>query len=122
MKWAVADVLASPYTLMTCDRPLVISNLGDPENGSLFLPIGPRKLFVAANAEKVLSEFSKGNPSQVVERVNEIIVSRARRYVYAREDWQKDFIKKTMSTKMEPAPLFKDLDRYETESTTSPVK
>jgi hypothetical protein len=112
MKKAVADVTASPYTLMTCDRPLVLFSLGDPK-GSLFLPIGPRKLFVAANTEEVLSEFSNGNPSQTVERVNEIIVSRARRYVYAREDWQKDFIKKTMSTKMEPTPLFKDLDRYE---------
>jgi hypothetical protein len=64
---------------MTCDRPLVLASLGDPKNGSLFLPIGPRKLFVAANTEKLLSEFSKGNPSQVVERVNEIIVGRARR-------------------------------------------
>jgi hypothetical protein len=122
MKWAVADVTASPYTLMTCDRPLVLSNLGDAKNGSLFLPISPRKLFVAANTEQVLSEFSKGNPSQIVERVNRIIVERARLYVYAREDWQKDFIKKTMSTKMEPTPLFEDLDRYEPESTDSPVK
>jgi hypothetical protein len=44
-----------------------------------------------------------------------------RRYVYARENWQKDFIKKTMSTKMEPTPLFKDLDRYE-EVTAPPVE
>jgi hypothetical protein len=116
MKWAVADVTASPYCLMTSDRPLVISNLGDP-NGSLFLPIGPRKLFVAANNDKILSEFSKGNPSQVVERVNEIVVARARLYAYARDIWQKDFVKKTMSTKMEATPLFKDLDRYEEVST-----
>jgi hypothetical protein len=51
--------------------------------------------------------------------VNEVIVARARRYIYARDDWQRDFIKGTMSTKMEPKPLFKDLDRYEPESTTT---
>jgi hypothetical protein len=112
MKWAVADVLESPHCLLTSDRPLVLFNLGG-RDGSLFLPIGPRKLFVAANTDKVLSEFSKGNPIEVVSKVNAIIVSRARRYVYARDDWQKDFIKRTMSTKMEPTPLFKDLDRYE---------
>jgi hypothetical protein len=115
MKKAVADVWESPHCLLTSDRPLVISNLGDPA-GSLFLPIGPKKLFVAANNDKILSEFSKGKPTQVVEKVNEIIVARARRYVYARDDWQRDFIKRTMSTKMEPTPLFKDLDRYESVS------
>ncbi len=117
MKWAVADVTASPQCLLTSDRPLVYFNLGEP-NGSLFLPISPIKLFVAANNDKTLSEFSKGRPSEVVKRANEIIVARARRYVYARDDWQKDFIRKTISTKMEPSPLFKDLDRYEPESTT----
>jgi Protein of unknown function (DUF4238) len=120
MKWAVADVTASPYCLMTCDRPLVLHNLGDP-NGSLFLPIGPKRLFVAANNEKVVSEFSKGNPSQVVEKANEMIVARARRYVYSRDDYQRDFIRRTMSTKMEPTPLFKDLDRYE-EVTAPPAE
>jgi hypothetical protein len=118
MKWAVADVLESPHCLLTSDRPLVLSSLGD-RNGSLFLPIGPRKLFVAANTEKTMSEFAKGNPTEVVKKANEIIVARARRYVYARDDWQRDFIKKTMSTKMEPLPLFKDLDRYKPEEPTS---
>jgi Protein of unknown function (DUF4238) len=111
MKWAVADVTASPHCLLTCDRPLVLFNLGGP-NGSLFLPIHPTKLFVAANTDKVISEFSLGKPAAVVERVNEIIVGRARRYVYARDDWQKDMIKRKMSKALEPAPLFKDLDRY----------
>jgi hypothetical protein len=92
----------------------VLFNLAGP-NGSLFLPISPIKLFVAANTDKVLAEFSKGKPTEVVKRVNEIVVARARRYVYARDDWQRDFVKRTMSTKMEPTPLFKDLDRYEPE-------
>src|SRR5262249_15024690 len=60
---------------------------------------------------ETLAEFSKGKPTEVVKRANEIIVGRARRYVYARDDWQRDFIKRTMSTKMEPTPLFKELDR-----------
>jgi len=42
MRWAVADLTASPNTLLTSDRPLVLSNLGDPKDGSLFLPISPR--------------------------------------------------------------------------------
>jgi len=111
MKWAVADLTASPHCLLTSDRPLVLFNIGDPD-GFLFLPVSPRKLFVATNTIKILSEFSKGKPTEVVQRVNNVIVARARRYVYARDDWQKDFIKKTMSTKIEPTPLFKDLDRY----------
>jgi hypothetical protein len=121
VRWAVANVTPSSQCLLTSDRPLVYSNLGAPD-GSLFLPISPTKLFVAANTDKSLSEFSKGKPSDVVKRVNEIIVARARRYVYARDDWQRDFIKRTMSSKMEPSPIFKDLDRYESESATPSVK
>jgi Protein of unknown function (DUF4238) len=94
MKWAVADLLQSPHCLLTSDRPLLLFNLG-AQDGYLFLPISPRKLFVAANTDKVLSEFSKGDPTEVVNRVNQIIVARARGYVYARDDWQKDFIKRT---------------------------
>jgi Protein of unknown function (DUF4238) len=82
MNWAVADVVVSPNCLMTSDRPLVLVSLGRPE-GYLFLPIGPTKLFIAANSEKVLSEFSKGDPSSVVNRVNQVVVARARKYVYA---------------------------------------
>jgi hypothetical protein len=115
MTWAVVDVTESPQCLLTSDRPLVLFNLGSP-NGSLFLPISPTKLFVACNTNKLLAEFSKEKPADVVMRANEVIAGRARRYVYARDDWQKEFIKRTMSTKMETTPLFKDLDRYESES------
>jgi hypothetical protein len=36
-------------------------------------------------------------------------VGRARRYVWAQDDWQADFIEKYMSTQMEPTPLFAGL-------------
>jgi Protein of unknown function (DUF4238) len=88
-------------------------NIGDKKNGYLYIPISPTKLFLAANKSTFISEFSsRSAPAEVAKRVNETIASRARRYVYARDDWQRDFVKNTMSTAMEPTPLFKDLDRY----------
>src|SRR3984957_16543181 len=46
--WRVIEIHGS-FTLMTCDRPIVMTNGLDRPDGHLALPISPEKLFVAAN-------------------------------------------------------------------------
>ena len=110
MKWAVVDVTASPNVLLTSDRPVIIYRLRDPD-GSLFLPISPIKLFVAANEQKTIDQLANSSPSDIVKKANELVVQRARRYVFSRDTRQEEFIKKNMSTNMEATPLFPNLDR-----------
>lgn len=110
MKWVVVDVTASPQILLTSDRPVTIYNLREPE-GNLFLPISPTKLFVAANNEATLSGLSRQTQRAIVEKSNELVVTRARRYVYSRDKYNEPYIRRHMSTKLEPTPLFPNLDR-----------
>jgi hypothetical protein len=111
MYWAVADVVASSKTLLTSDRPLAMFRLKEPE-GSLFIPISPTKLFVAANSQAPVDALRDTAPLQLVERANAYVVGRARRFVYARDPWQKDFIRQHMSKNLEPLPLFPGLSNY----------
>jgi uncharacterized protein DUF4238 len=110
MKWVVVDVTASPQILLTSDRPVTTYNLRKPD-GNLFLPIGPTKLFVAANSQATLDKLSQGTQKSIVEKANEFVVARARRYVYSRDRFNEAYIRRHMSTKLEPTPLFPNLDR-----------
>jgi hypothetical protein len=110
MKWAVVDVTASPQVLLTSDRPVTLFRLRDPD-GSLFLPISPIKLFIAANEQKAIDQLAKSTPNDIVKKANELVVQHGRRYVFSRDRRQEDYIKKNMSTKMEATPLFPGLDR-----------
>jgi hypothetical protein len=104
------DVTASSKILLTSDRPVTIYSLRAPD-GQLFLPISPTKLFIAANEQKVMDDLEKAAPLTIVKESNELVVSRARRYVLSRDQWQQDYIKKHISTKLEPTPLMSNLDR-----------
>jgi hypothetical protein len=44
--------------------------------------------------------------------VNVFVVGRARRFVWADSEAQEDFVGATMSTEMEPLPLFPNIDKY----------
>jgi hypothetical protein len=113
MHKAVVDLSSSPHKLLLSDRPVCFSNLQQP-NGVAFLPISPTKLFVAVNEESVFARIQRNKPRNIVKNVNSFVVGRSRRFVWADDRSQTNFIKKYMSKNMESSPLFPNLDKYET--------
>jgi len=105
MKWATIDVSASPVRLLTSDRPVEIFNLKEP-NGVLSIPVSPAKIFVAVNEDASFEELRASAPQTIVAHVNTLVVSRARRFVWASDEAQEPFIAAHMSTKLEPTPFF----------------
>jgi hypothetical protein len=103
------DLTGSPDILLTSDRPVTRYALRKP-GGSLFLPISPRKLFVAANDQSTIDNLASEDEHEIVKRANALVVRRARRYVYSGDKWLHDFIEKNMSMNVEATPLFPDLD------------
>lgn len=112
------DVWASPHTLLLSDRPVCFSNLLQ-RNGIVFLPLSPTKLFVAANEDAGLSKIRKMPARELVKNINVFVVSRARKFVWSRDRSQESFLRKYMSTKMETLPLFRELDKVETQEAVS---
>jgi hypothetical protein len=118
MFYNVLDLTASHKRLLTSDRPLSIYRLKEP-SGFLFLPISSTKLYVAANTSATLDEMANANALNVVIRSNQFVVTRARRFVWARDPWENDFIRKYISSNMEPSPIFPGLGNYDQSDATS---
>jgi hypothetical protein len=110
MPFAVVDVSASPFRLLTSDRPVEIFTLKDP-NGLVSMPISPTKLFVAANDEATFDKLRRTSPRDLVCKVNTYLVRRARRFVWALDRYQERFIENRMSVGLEPTPLFPNISR-----------
>jgi hypothetical protein len=111
MKWATIDLSASPVPLLTSDRPVEIFNLKEP-NGVLSIPISATKMFLAVNDEATFATIRAARPDRIVADVNTFVVTRARRFVWARDGSYEAFIAEKMSTKLEPAPLLPNIGHY----------
>jgi uncharacterized protein DUF4238 len=112
MKLATIDLSASSTRLLTSDRPVEIFNLKEPK-GLLSIPISPTKMFVAANDVAIFTKIRAADPRKIVTDVNNFIVTRARRFVWAQDGSQEQFIAEKMSTKLERKPLFPKIGRYD---------
>lgn len=110
MYWSVINLSNSPHRLLTSDRPLGLFDLKRAD-GAMYLPISPTLLFLAANDRKTALNLVRVPPNDIAARVNEFVVVRARRYVWAQTESQATFIKRRMSTQLEKTPLFPELNR-----------
>ena len=111
MTWATVDVSASPIRLLTSDRPVEMYLMKE-RDGILALPISPTKLFVAVNTQTMLDKFGASKPLDIARQVNKRVVRCARRFVWASDKSQSQFIQSNMSIAMEPTPLLPSLGRY----------
>ncbi|PNE11686.1 MAG: hypothetical protein CR217_07470 [Beijerinckiaceae bacterium] len=110
MPFAVIDLSVSPVPLLTSDRPVEIFALGKPK-GIISIPISPTKLFVAANDAESFKMIARYDAQTVVKHINDYVVTRARRFVWASDRSQEEYIKAKTSTAMEPLPLFPALSQ-----------
>jgi hypothetical protein len=111
MRWAVLDVSNSSFRFLISDRPVEIHRLKEP-SGFASIPVSPTKLFVAANQQQTIQNLGNLPPGEIAQHVNLFVVSRARKFVWASDESQSDFIGQRMSKAMEPTPFFPNLGRY----------
>jgi hypothetical protein len=90
LAWKVVP-LESAYTLLTSDRPLVMTNGLVKPADHLALAIGPRKLFIAANTPETASRLAAVRHDDLVSQMNDRVCKQARRYVFAIDDRQRTF-------------------------------
>jgi Protein of unknown function (DUF4238) len=120
MKWEVINLSKASFSLMTSDYPLE-SNLVPVIDrvGLIALPIGPEHLFVGVNEMSVLIDIRAQEPDDVVRKMNEFVVSRARKYVYSADASQTRFVENRFSILKDPSPLFPALKTLGKTTSTS---
>jgi hypothetical protein len=105
MYWSVVTFRNERHTLLSSDRPIIMTNgLARPEN-HLAIPIGPRQLFVATNTPEMERTIRAMPPRQLMEQVNHRVASQARKFVYGVDDRQLRFIANRLGKTLPSTPL-----------------
>jgi len=92
MIWGVLTIPDLPTKFLTSDRPIIRTNgIGKPE-AYVTVPIGPRKLFFAANEQKTIDWIKAQQASDLIRNVNATVVGQAEKYVYGESDYLRNFV------------------------------
>jgi hypothetical protein len=98
MRWLVVRITSDAGQFLTSDRPVIMTTTLTEENAYIFLPIGPKTLFVAVNDEVTQKRIEARDPAERVESTNRFIAGHAVKYVYATDDDALDYVKQHMGT------------------------
>jgi hypothetical protein len=106
MRWMVLRDGSPRYRLLTSDRPIVITNGIKHFNSQILLPISPYHLFVATNndeTEKFIADvWGRG---EVIPQINERVACQSRKYVYADDHAQLNFVSKRLGLRHTADPI-----------------
>lgn len=111
MRWSVVVTLDDAPPFLTSDRPLYMSKTFSEPGCYLTLPIGPHRLFVAANTEEVERMFKDRPPKDLAQEVNSQVAKQAVKYVYGLDHSELEFVDKLISSDRPPRLMERLLDR-----------
>ncbi|MTV16318.1 MULTISPECIES: DUF4238 domain-containing protein [Bradyrhizobium] len=105
MLWFTYHVGEANHSLLTSDRPVIMTKgLGGP-NGHLAMPISPTAIFFAVRGERMLQRIKAMDTDELVQKVNAGVVLQAVKYVYGMDDSQLRFVSNRLGKKMPTAVL-----------------
>jgi hypothetical protein len=103
MRWSTIELQGS-YTFLTCDRPIVMTNGLVKPGAHIGLPIGPRRLFVAAASLDFLKPLNN-NSDALAKLVNDRIASQAREFCIGTNDTHLRFVERRLGTRDPSTPF-----------------
>jgi len=106
MRWTVLVDPNPKHSLLTSDRPLLITNGIKHPSGQVILPISPLHAFVATNNIETENYIRNvWTNRQAIPQINDKVASQSRKYVYAYDDTQLSFVSKRLGLKHTADPL-----------------
>jgi Protein of unknown function (DUF4238) len=106
MSWSVTTLKRQRFSLLTSDRPIIMTNGLAKEDGHIALPISPTTIFIAARkTETFQAIFAEINKDGAEVRVNDLIVRQAVKYVYGVDDRQLRFVANRFGERRRSTPL-----------------
>jgi hypothetical protein len=101
MHWGALTLSFDAPPLLTSDRPLFIfKGLSDPDC-QVLMPLGPKVVFYAVNHIEIAHSFSFLSPFEVANGINDVVVRRAEKYVYAMSDRHSAYVQANMGISQE---------------------
>jgi len=110
MMWFTYHVGAAKHSVLTSDRPVIMSKGLDGPNAHLVMPISPAAIFFAVRDERSLERIKAMDTDELVARVNTGVALQAIKYVYGVDDSQLRFVEKRLGKKM-PTSLLSPFEK-----------
>jgi Protein of unknown function (DUF4238) len=104
MAWEVVR-LQSSYSLLTSDRPLLMTNGISGPGKHLGMPIGPRLLFIAADDPAEVQRLARQDHETLAMVTNDGVVRRARKFVWGVDDSHLRFVERRLGEMLPSSPL-----------------
>lgn len=99
MDWWVIDFSSGAVSLVTSDRPFVMTTPLKEERCVIALPIGPRHAFFAARHARLITRtLEKKGITGLAKALNESIVVQAARHVYGQDESHMRFVERRLET------------------------
>lgn len=96
MEWSILTLHGAKFELLTSDRPVIYTHVLGNDQSHIALPIGPRRLFLAAKDRKLINRLQESDDSALAAVVNAGVVGAAVNYVYGSNDSQLRFVQNRM--------------------------
>jgi hypothetical protein len=104
MTWQVVP-LQSTHSLLTSDRPLWMeSGMAEPDF-LLRMPIGPRRLFIAATDPALAQRLARQDHDELAALMNDRVASQAQEFVWGIDDSRLPFVEERLGQKVPMSPV-----------------
>jgi hypothetical protein len=104
MRWSVVRISNTRHTLLTSDRPFVMTNgIGRPDS-HIAIPISPDRCFLAAASVETERRIHSMSPEELFAVLNNRVVRQSRKLVFGVDDSQLRFISNRFGRRERAAP------------------
>jgi hypothetical protein len=92
MRWQTVSFNGLDHSLLTSDRPVIMTNGLKYADSHIVMPMGPAHLFLAANNTETEHQLRKLGARELAQRANDRVARQAKKYVYGRDGRQLRFV------------------------------
>jgi hypothetical protein len=92
MRWSVLTIERPTHSLLTSDRPVVVSNGIKYGHSYIIVPLSPISLFLAVNTIQMEQHIRSLPVMDFVHEVNNIVCKQAQKFVYGTDNRQLRFV------------------------------
>jgi hypothetical protein len=105
MTWFTYHIEGAKHSLLTSDRPVIMTKGLEGPGAHLAMPISPTVIFFAVRSENSLKRINAMGDNKLVARINMGVALQAVKYVYGVDDTQLRFVANRLGKRSPTPPL-----------------
>ncbi len=103
--WVTRPVRNAKWTMLTSDRPIIMTNGLTRSDAHIVIPISPRMLFIASRNKETNDRINSMTSNDIVETTNNKVAEQAIKYIYGIDDKQLRFVANRLGKRVRSSPL-----------------